>query len=285
MKGSNVREERATIMQKLWDFLVDKAVLSLIIGSIFYYLGWRYLSAYYGNFGIEPFLLTFSMIEIFAGGWRIYLVLIVLAYFFLNCQNLCFKSVSYLAKRIGAKTVSLIAKAVLVLGFVISGLTTLNYIFLWVDLKPMNYVTLVLLALGLLYFSYTLLAGFKYSKNSIKKQRNWLKREPGKLGMIIFLHLPLMVILTSKVAAHYAQRDMGEKSRLNLVTIITAEKVAIPKGRALESLAWQYEELRFLLLTDRMYFFFYPKTLGKDQLEVYAVPRESVKLLKLQHWK
>jgi hypothetical protein len=279
----------SSILERIGVFFSNKGLIIATAGVIGYFLGWRYLYAYYGDFGLDPIFFSFSPTDVISSGWRIYVVIAMLIV-----------GAAILLQAIQALVVSFLDKqrtrpaVFLFIAFLISGVTLISlviyrFIFIYASHISLNFYMLAFAGLACLWVAFG--AGEKlqefdrYDDSGDQKILRFLFPSPILwLTMISIGCVITLAFFSSWLGLTYSKRDQSEASRLQITRICVNRQLSIPDGQSANESEWCYANLRFLYEADNTYFVFRPSEVAFDASTLYAIPKDSVVEFWLQPW-
>jgi hypothetical protein len=267
-------------------------VPTVVLGAIGYFLGWRYLFSYYGSFGLDTSLFSFSPTEVISAGWRIYLVIAVLVLWGAGLLMLGNYLSKYLARKekshylLAAFFVTTVVAALL-LGYVVY-----QFVFVWGAHSTLWFYVWAFAALSFLWVLVVLGVNISAAHGADKEDARTL---PAAFRVVFaspslwlgILGLGLVVVLAwfaSWLALRASVRDRSDESRLPIASFYVSEELGIPDGHLVQDGVWLYDDLRLVLKSDDTYFAFDPSQVRNDIATVYGIPQEYVMAAWLRNW-
>jgi hypothetical protein len=292
MSGLDSDRDASPVTATISSTLLNTGISAVVLGTIGYFLGYRYISWYYTAFGLSPAFFSFSPTDIIFAAWRIYLlfaILLVLASFaYILCQALT----DYLVRKRGLNFVTSFYFLLL-----LAGIGALMYVWYQYQLAtganlelgfyiwPFAGLTLLWMSFAVGKHIHALVKMETYQGTPLVGVYKIVFPTPWLwLGIICLASIFFAAIYTSFTAYSDSKRDQGSDSRLQQATLYTTEQLNIPSGQQTSSNTWVYDDLRFLFKSDGTYFVFRTSEVIGNIPTVYAVPEKYIAEFHLRPW-
>lgn len=290
MSQSDNDEKSSSILETVGTFFSSKGLIVVTAGGIGYFLGWRFLYAYYGDFGLDPIFFSFSPADVISSGWRIYVIIALLA----AGVAVLLEIIRYFAKNLLDKQrvnqVFYLFISFFILGTIIISLVIYRFVFVYASHISLDFYILAFSGLACLWLSFG--AGEKLYGLSQKENKAWNQKVfrvifPSPILWLTIISIGCIITLaffSSWLGLTYSKRDQSDTSRLQIAKICVDKQLAIPDGQLVNQNEWCYSDLRFLYEADKTYFVFRTSEVLFDATTLYAIPQDSVIEFWLQPW-
>ena len=278
----NDQRQEDTIVTSYFKIFNEKSPVAIALIALFYFSGWRFITSYYGNFGLNSDLLSLSIIEVFSSGWRIYFIILFLLLVFYIGHVLLSRFVLKTDKKhfkflFSFFYVSLSTAIILIL------VNIYRWVFVFGAHSELQFYLLALLSLIALFIS-TSLGNSLFSVTKHYKFFNFIY--PDKFfwsAVFIITFVGYIVVFSSWMGLLYSRRDQGIFSTLQKIEIHSVDKLLIP-GEVEEKNQYAYKDLRLLYVNEEYLFTFRNNEIEDGIVTLYAVPVEKLEGFSLVSW-
>jgi hypothetical protein len=270
-----------------------EGLLVVAVSAIAYFLGWRFLFAYYSGFGLDPSLFVVSPTDVIFAGWRIYGLIagLLVSATMMRAVIQGFLRHSVQKQRLKAVTRGfyfLLAISIAIGLYVISQLVRfffgsgsasfVFYVFAFADIA--------LLWATFVFGEYIhRVARPTVTQDSVFTLFRIVFTVPKIWLVVIALATVLILALfSSGSGVVYSARDRQPGTRLNSVTFYVDRQLSIPNGIQVRNEVWRYGDLRLVTKTDDTYFAFRLDEVINGIATLYGIPKEHVIEFQTRPW-
>jgi len=290
MSQSSNGENSSSILETVGAFFSTKGLIIVTAGGIGYFLGWRFLYAYYGDFGLDPIFFSFSPTDVISSGWRVYVIIAALAV----VEAVLLETARYFVKSLldkrHVRQAIYLFLTFLTFGVILISLVIYRFIFIYASHISLSFYVLAFAGLSCLWLSFG--TGEKLHELNQKENKSWLQNFfrllfPSPILWLTIISLGCVITLaffSSWLGLTYSKRDQSDVSRLQIAKICVDKQLSIPDGQLVNTEEWCYSNLRFLYEADKTYFVFRTSEVSFDATTLYAIPQDSVVEFWLQPW-
>jgi hypothetical protein len=290
MSQSSNEVNPSSILETVGSFFSAKGLIIATAGVIGYFLGWRFLYAYYGDFGLDSIFFSFSPPDVISSGWRIYVIIAVLAVGAAALLETIRSVIKHLLDKQQIRQAIYLFFVFFIFGAILVSLVIYCFIFIYASHISLNFYVLAFAGLACLWVAFG--AGEKLHEMKQKENNLWYQKAfrflfPNPILWLTTISIGCVITLaffSSWFGLTYSKRDQSEASRLQIAKICVDRQLSIPDGQSVNQDEWCYSNLRFLYEADNTYFVFRTSEVSFDATTLYAIPQDSVVEFWLQPW-
>ncbi|MBN1872892.1 MAG: hypothetical protein JXA33_01575 [Anaerolineae bacterium] len=270
-----------------------EGLLVLGVSAIAYFLGWRFLFAYYSGFGLDPSLFVVSPTEVIFAGWRIYGLIAGLIVSAVVMRSIIQGFLRHSVQKQRLKAIVrgfylLLAISVVIGLYVVSQLVwfffgsgSASFIF-----YAFAFTDIALLWATFVFGEYihrvarptvTQDSVFTLYRIVFAVQKLWVV-------VIALATVLILALFSSGSGVVYSARDRQPETRLNKVTFYVDRQLSIPNGIQISDEVWCYSDLRLVTKTDDTYFAFRLDEVINDTATLYGIPKDRVIEFQTRPW-